>query len=444
MKHVVVLGGSIAGLAAARAVRGEGHRVTIVEPDAPGAGGARAGVPQSGQLHALLDMGRRQADRWWPGLSEELLADGAVLGSGDEIRMFADTVRKVDVPGNELIGVSRALLEEHIRRRTLADDHVDVVTARAVGLTTRGGRITGVRLRAAGPESEPEPEQTLTADAVVDAMGRSSRLSAWLTEAGWEAPPVDRMRIDLGYATALFRRGNELPGVVVAHQLPSVTDEQADTGAMAAVEGDLWMAVIVAYADRRPTRDSTEFVRRMREMAVPFGVVADGCEMVGEVRTYSMGHSFRRKWWAVERLPGGLFVVGDAVASFNPVYGQGMTCALLHASCLAAHLRGGADLHAPARGYFDHVEVVVDAAWEVSTLADLAQPHVRGPYPTGYALARRMSELMARASVTDAWVHGRFLDVVNMRRRPADLKTPRFWWRVALALRAQAAPGRVR
>ncbi|MFD7028568.1 FAD-dependent oxidoreductase [Streptomyces sp. NPDC059917] len=442
MKHVVVLGGSIAGLAAARAVRGEGHRVTIVEPDALGAGGARAGVPQSGQLHALLDMGRRQADRWWPGLCEELLADGAVLGSGDEIRMFADTVRKVDVPGNELIGVSRALLEEHARRRTLADDHVDVVRAGAVGLVTRGARITGVRLRPAGPGQEPE--RTLTADAVVDAMGRSSRLSAWLTEAGWEAPPVDRMRIDLGYATALLRRGNELPGVVVAHQLPSLTDPRADTGAMAAVEGDLWMAVIAAYADRRPTRDGAEFLRRMRAMAEPFGVVADACEMVGEVRTYTMGHSSRRRWWAVERLPGGLFVVGDAVASFNPVYGQGMTSALLHASCLAAHLRGGADLHAPARGYFDHVAVVVDAAWEVSTLADLAQPHVSGPYPAGYALARRMSELMARASVTDAWVQERFLDVVNMRRRPADLKTPRFWWRVALALRAQAAPVRVR
>lgn len=96
-------------------------------------------------------------------------------------------------------------------------------------------------------------------------------------------------------------------------------------------------------------------------------------------------------------------MVGDAVAGFNPVYGQGMTGALLHPSCPAGCLRKGADPRAPAQAYFAHVKVVVDAAWEVSTLADLAQPHVTGPYPLGYVLARRMADRTARASVTDPW-----------------------------------------
>ncbi|MFD7256306.1 hypothetical protein [Streptomyces sp. NPDC059874] len=79
----------------------------------------------------------------------------------------------------------------------------------------------------------------------------------------------------------------------------------------------------------------------------------------------------------------------------------------------------------------------MDAAWEISTLSDLAQPHVVGPYPRGYAAAKAMADWMAKASTTDAWVNERFLDVVNMRRRPADLRTPHFWWRVAWALRDQ-------
>lgn len=433
MQHVVVLGGSIAGMAAARALRSLGKRVTVVEPDGLAETVVRGGVPQSGQLHALLDMGRTQAERWFPGLSKDLVADGAVLGSGGEIQLFSQGRRKVSVPGNELIGVSRGLLEEHIRRRTLLDDGVSVRAGKACGLDVRDMRVAGVRVRAAGSDEV----HVMPADAVVDATGRSSRLASWLREEGWPEPPVDRMRIDLGYATARFRRGHELPGVRVAHQLPpaaSGTGAQPDTGAMAAVEGDQWMAVIAAYAGLRPTRDPAEFRRRMREMdASPFGVVADRCELIGEVETYGMAHSLRRRWWEVERLPGGLFVVGDAVASFNPVYGQGMTSALLHASCLAAYLRKGADLHAPAHAYFHHIRVVVNAAWEISTLSDLAQPHVTGPYPRGYRAARRMAEWMEEASTTDAWVNERFLDVVNMRRRPAVLRTPRFWWRVARA-----------
>ncbi|MFJ3875928.1 FAD-dependent oxidoreductase [Streptomyces sp. NPDC090077] len=443
MQHVVVLGGSIAGLAATRALRGQGMKVTIVEPDGLATTGPRGGVPQGGQLHALLDMGRTQAERWFPGLSKDLVADGAVLGSGSEIQLFENGTRKVSVPGNELIGVSRTLLEDHIRRRTLLDDGTSVIAGRACGLDIRGGRVTGVRVRAADPD--PDAVTVVPADAVVDATGRSSRLTSWLAAQGWPQPPVDRMRIDLGYATARFRRGGELPGVSVAHQLPPAgasAAEQPDTGAMAAVEGGQWMAVIVAYAENRPSRDPAEFLRRMREMeAGPFGVVADRCTMIGEVETYGMAHSLRRNWWAVDRLPGGLFVAGDAVASFNPVYGQGMTSAFLHASCLAAYLRKGADLHAPAHAYFRHIRVVVDAAWEVSTLSDLAQPHVTGPYPRGYRLARKMADWMGRASTTDAWVNGRFLDVVNMRRRPADLRTPEFWWHVARAMRAQRAQG---
>ncbi|MFE3767017.1 FAD-dependent oxidoreductase [Streptomyces sp. NPDC059104] len=433
MQHVVVLGGSIAGLAAVRALRSLGTRVTVVEPDGLAATAARRGVPQSGQLHALLDMGRTQAERWFPGLSKDLVADGAVLGSGSEIQLFSNGRRKVSVPGNELIGVSRGLLEEHIRRRTLLDDGVTVRVGAACGLDIRGTRVVGVRVRAA----DSGEVQVVPADAVVDATGRSSRLVSWLREEGWPEPPVDRMRIDLGYATARFRRGTELPGVRVAHQLPAAvsgTGEQPDTGAMAAVEGGQWMAVIAAYAGKRPTRDPAEFRRRMGEMdASPFGVVADRCELIGEVETYSMAHSSRRRWWDVERLPGGLFVAGDAVASFNPVYGQGMTSALLHASCLAAYLRKGGDLHAPAHAYFHRIRVVVNAAWEISTLSDLAQPHVTGPYPRGYAMARKMAERMEEASMTDAWVNERFLDVVNMRRRPADLRAPRFLWRVAMA-----------
>lgn len=48
-----------------------------------------------------------------------------------------------------------------------------------------------------------------------------------------------------------------------------------------------------------------------------------------------------------------------------------------------------------------------------------------------------MADWTAKATVTDPWVHERFLDVVNMRRRPAEPKNARFCRRVARALREQ-------
>ncbi|MFJ6718400.1 hypothetical protein [Streptomyces sp. NPDC091259] len=113
-------------------------------------GGARGGVPQSGRLHALLDMGRTQVERWWPGMPREPVAAGVVLGSRSEIRLFAGAVRKVDVPGNARIRAGRDLLEQHTRRRTLGDEYVEVVTARAVRLVAEGDRVGGVRPRRAG------------------------------------------------------------------------------------------------------------------------------------------------------------------------------------------------------------------------------------------------------------------------------------------------------
>ncbi|MEK8106089.1 hypothetical protein NKG94_14675 [Micromonospora sp. M12] len=83
--------------------------------------------------------------------------------------------------------------------------NVKTVTARATGLVFDGGAVTGVRCDVGGV---PGVER---ADLVVDAMGRSSRLSDWLEQAGWERPVTRRMTVHLNYATALFRRPEATP-----------------------------------------------------------------------------------------------------------------------------------------------------------------------------------------------------------------------------------------
>ncbi|BDH10543.1 NAD(P)/FAD-dependent oxidoreductase [Streptomyces hygroscopicus] len=444
MKRAVVLGGSIAGLYAARALSDHADDVVILDAEDMGEGGTGEagtgrGAPQRHQLHALLSMGHTQLERWFPGITGELVAAGARLGTGPEVQFYVDGALKAPVADIRMLGATRPFIESRVRRRVAALPNVHVLQGRAGGLLFGAGRVRGVRYSAAEDTSAAAGhESELDADLVVDAMGRSSRLGSWLLRGGWDHAPLDRMRIDLGYATAVFRRGDELPGTVVAHASPGPASGYQPTlsepGAMAAVEDNRWMVVLAGYTDHRPGRDPDEFLARMRRCVGPLREIADRCAMDGDVRTFHFQESRRRDFTRLRRFPGGLVAVGDSVASVNPVYGQGLTLAALQASCLAAALRAGAAPHDPAWEYFRRAGVVVDAAWQVSATADLAQPHVKGPYPRGYRLVRWAGDKIMEASVIDSRVNQAFMDVVHMRRHPNTLTRPRLLARAARVL----------
>ena len=119
--RAVVLGGSIAGLLAARVLSDHVDEVIIVEPDtllddaAP-----RHGVPQARQVHTLLSAGRVQLDRWYDGFSDELLAGGAGWATPQNSRVYYNGRLKVPVPGSGMVMSTRPFLEAVLRRRALA------------------------------------------------------------------------------------------------------------------------------------------------------------------------------------------------------------------------------------------------------------------------------------------------------------------------------------
>ncbi|MGW9452545.1 NAD(P)/FAD-dependent oxidoreductase [Streptomyces sp. NPDC055632] len=444
MKRAVVMGGSYAGLFAARVLSDHAEDVVVVEPDVMGPDGLGRRVPQRHQLHALLSMGHTQLERWFPGITDDLVKGGALLGEGEDVRFYLDGRLKAPVPGARMLGATRPFLENHLRRRVEGLAHVRFVRARATDLVLRNGRVAGVTTAApesgdaAGDGSGDGSGETIDADFAVDAMGRNSPLEDWLVRHGWDRAPVDSMRIDLGYATALFHRGDELGGTVVAHSspgpasgyLPTVTEP----GALAAVEGDRWSVVLAGYADHRPGPDPEEFLRRMRRCVDPIRTVADASTMIGGVRTYRFVESRRRTHSRLDRFPGGLVVVGDALASVNPVYGQGLTLSALAANALGAHLRSTPSPQLPARNYFRLAEAVVEGAWQLSTAADLAQPHVTGPYPRGHRARKWVADRLTEASVLDSAVNARYMGVVNMELPPKALTDVRFLARAARVL----------
>ncbi|MCX4681615.1 hypothetical protein OG413_41170 [Streptomyces sp. NBC_01433] len=431
--RAVVLGGSIAGLLAARVLHEHADEVIILEPDGT-CTQPSAGAPQRSQLHALLSMGHDQLERFFPGITEQMVTDGARLGVGHQVQFYVDGQLKAPTPHARMIGATRPFIEQHVRQRVLALDNVRLLTGQAQGIRFRAERVYCV------PYRNPETGQldSLPADFVVDAMGRSSRLGRWLEREGWPAPRTERMRISLGYATARFHRGDELPETVIAHATPGPASNYLPTlcepGALSAVEGQRWNVVIAGYDGYRPSGDPDAFRTRMLRCVEPLQQVAQRCEMDGDPTTFYVRDSQRRHFTSLPRFPGGLVVLGDALASVNPIYGQGMSMVTLQAAALARYLTSATPAHRPAYRYFRRSATVVTAAWQLSTTADLAQPHVTGPYPFGYPLLRWAADQVTRASIIDPRINSTYMDVVHMRRHPRALTSPRVLLRTTRTL----------
>jgi 2-polyprenyl-6-methoxyphenol hydroxylase-like FAD-dependent oxidoreductase len=421
----IVLGGSVAGMLAARVLADHADTVVIIERDAVTAGAdERRGVPQSSQVHALLSGGSRQLERWFPGFIARSVDAGASLVPPDRQAMYTDGVRKVLGADISLLSGTRPFLEGRIRAELLALPNVKVVTGQATGLEIGETAVTAVCYESGGVAGR-EP-----ADLVVDAMGRASRLSAWLESAGWERPPVVRVTTGINYATCFFHRPPGQYEFGTALAIPSNQLRKEVGGAVfSAVEGDRWIAMMGGYGDIRPGSTAEDMIRRFRtDLPAPFGnVAANG--MLGDVTTYRQADSRRRDYWACERLPARLAVVGDAVASFNPLYGQGMSSAALHASALSMFLRSSPDLDAPARDFLALQRVIVDAAWQISASEDRTGPEERDRTPARDRLARRIVDLIIQASITDTAVNTAFQEVTQMLRHPSTLAGPNVVWR---------------
>ena len=125
------------------------------------------------------------------------------------------------------------------------------------------------------------------------------------------------------------------------------------------------------------------------------------------------------------------------MASFNPIYGQGMTSAAQQAEALGKALdRSGVVDRRAVRRYFRAACRVVDAAWSTAVGSDFAYPDTTGPKPRGTDLSNRYADRVVAAAQRDDTVAVRFAEVVAMVRRPESLMTPPMLLRVLRASQA--------
>jgi 2-polyprenyl-6-methoxyphenol hydroxylase-like FAD-dependent oxidoreductase len=424
-ERAVVLGASMAGLLAARVLSDGYGQVTVVDRDElPEASMHRRGVPHGRHLHALAARGQQALEELFCGLTAELVADGVPAGD-----MLADTrlyfsghrLRRAPT-GLGLLCASRPVLEGRVRARVRALPNVRFVDrCDVVGLATTPDRrrVTGARLLR---RADGSAEELLGADLVVDATGRGSRTPAWLEALGYPRPAKEQVRVGLGYATRIYRLPPDALGGDLA-VLQAATPRHPRAGALQLLEGDRWMVTLAGILGDHPPTDPVGFLAFARSLRFPdiYQAVRDATPLDDPV-AFRFPASVRHRYEKLDRFPDGLLVMGDAVASFNPIYGQGMSVAALEALALRRHLAHGT---APRpRHWFRELARVVDVPWDIAAGGDLVFPGVQGRRT---AKVRLVSAYLARlhaAAAHDADLAGAFVRVAGLVAPPGSLLRP--------------------
>jgi len=330
--------------------------------------------------------------------------------------------------GADVLLASRPLIEGHVRRRVRALANVTVrERCDAVDLLTSPDRerVTGVRVRSRSGEGG---EERLDADLVVAASGRAARVPALLEALGYPRPIEERLTVDLSYVS---RRVHLRPGALGADKLIAIGARPGlPRGVMLIAQEDHWILTVSGYgAENRPPTDEEGYLEFVGTVAPPdvLAAVRDS-EPLGSLVTHGFPANQRRRYDRLKRFPHGLLVVGDAISSFNPLYGQGMSVAALEAVELRRCLERGEQRL--AQRYFRATAKVVGQAWDMAVAGDLALPEIEGHRPLMLRMSNAYVERLLRVAEHDPIVAGAFGDVGDLLAPPQQIIRPRILWRV--------------
>ena len=432
--HAVVIGGSLAGLLAARVLADRFNEVTVVERDVlPDGPVPRKGVPQGRHAHALLASGERVLHDLFPGLVEELVEGGAVRvnvladgrwwqGAGHRVQHGSDL---------ESTSFSRPFLEEGVRRRVRSTASVTFRCAAVRDLVARSGRVVGVELEDGAGSS------IIDADLVVDASGRGSHAPRWLEKLGYPTPPTSHVNMDMGYASRVLRR---TPG-----QLPDrrffitiSTPPSTRMGFAFPIEGDRWLVTLAGCHGDHPPTDDLGFLAFAQSL--PTSEIADLLRVaapLSPIRSHRMRSSQWRHFEKLRRTPAAFIAIGDAICSFNPVFGQGMSSAALQAVALGRVIdRLGATHANLPRSFYRNAKKVIANPWQIAAGGDFMFPQTTGAKPPLIDVLNRYTNRVIVASHHDEAVARTLVAVQNLLAPPASLMRP------GIILRSLRAPRR--
>ncbi|WP_156724952.1 NAD(P)/FAD-dependent oxidoreductase [Streptomyces apocyni] len=375
------MGGSLAGLLAAHVLAGHAERVTVVERDRyPDGPLPRPGTPQSRHPHVLLEGGQRALESLLPGFIAELRAAGSPpVGMPADIAQWQSGrwFRRTPASTHIYTG-SRAQIEHLVRQRVVANPAITVTEGTdVVGLLGEASRVRGVLLRdrADGAHAQRQP---LEADLVVDASGRGTKAPQWLTAIGARPPHEETIDTGLAYATRVYRDRNKALGAETLAYYVLPNPSQVYGGGVLPLEDGTYMVTLSGLRGDEPPTSDEEFAAYAKRLPHPLvHRWLSEAEPLGPASGFRQTANVRRRYDLHGPRPAGFLATGDAVCTFNPIYGQGMAVAALSAVALRDVLDD--KRRTPTTRRVQRALLAASRqAWDISAGADKKMPGASG------------------------------------------------------------------
>ncbi|MCF8710302.1 FAD-dependent oxidoreductase [Rhizorhapis sp. SPR117] len=435
----IVIGCSIAGMSSAAVLAKHYERVIVIERDklvqAPA---SRPGTPQDVQVHFLLKGGEIVLSRLFPGIVEKMTAAGALRADiGKEYLWsgYNDWRPSVSL-GIDVVQQSRPQLEYMIRAELAAIKNITILDNTKVSgylFNTDSSAVVGVTTRERGGMDGIDR----TANLVVDASGRGSSTPAKLAAAGFVKPEEELIDVEVGYAGQLYRLepGKTLDwrGIVIS----PIGPERPTGAAVLPIEDDLVTLTLYGYLDNYPPEDEDGIRRFLKDIRFPHQTVSEtllDMKPASKLNRYRFTGARRRKYEQLARFPDGLVVLGDALCSVDPVFGQGMSLAMLEAEVLDNWMskRSSADMTQKPRGleFFREATGAIGTAWRLIKNTAAKYPSGNWSRTPEFCLMSSYYDAIGALALEDDDVLRKYLRVTQFIDAESTLFTPEIISRV--------------
>jgi NAD(P)H-flavin reductase/2-polyprenyl-6-methoxyphenol hydroxylase-like FAD-dependent oxidoreductase len=435
----VVIGGSIAGIAAAKVLSESFERVIVLEKDGPHRRReGRPGAAQGWHLHHLLTAGQIELERIFPGVVDDMVREGAFkvdMAAQYRIRL-GGTWKKPGTSDIQIVCAGRPLLEWCVRRRLDDEPRISFRYESEVAdlVFERGAdTVIGVAVQRDGAGIDVIP-----AEFVVDASGKNTRLPEILDRMGIGAPEVEQDIINCFYSTMQHRVPPQRQWLdkvmVICYAYRPYEDTYA---AQYYIDSSrtILSTSLVAYNCYSPPRTAREFREFADLMPSPvIGENIDGLEPASPIYNFRYPNMLRLRYEKMRNLPRALLAVGDAYTSADPVSGLGMTLALKEVRqmqvLLAKYGAGHPDL---PRRYYRSISRMADTAWFVIREQNLRFGWIKDVDKKRPFYFRALTWYMDRVIELvhdDLDAYREFLAVVHLVKPPSALMRPKVVARV--------------
>ncbi|MGF6952186.1 2-polyprenyl-6-methoxyphenol hydroxylase-like FAD-dependent oxidoreductase [Neobacillus sp. B4I6] len=425
-KQALVIGGSIAGLFAARILSVFFEEVLIIEKDQKREKHlTRTGVPQGSHGHALLKSGEEILTELFPGIVDELIADGSVKSDfTSELAWNHHGSWKVKFhAGISIIQQSRPFLEWHIQRRLEMIPNISFLygaKAKRMLINSDSTSIIGVEIQKEGEGAIP-----LNADLVVDATGAGSNSTNWLRQLGFDGPQKTEVKVNLFYASRIYcslSPKNKDWGNLLVYPNPP---RQNRGGSISPIENQRWMVTLLGYGVESPPSTVEEFINYAKSLEQPdvYEAIKNGTPET-DVSVYRFPALRRFHYEKLQRFPNGLIVIGDAFYRIDPVFGQGMSIAALEAVALKKELQKALNknkLSQISKNTHRSFSKIIDVPWLIALTEDFRFTHTDGAKPFGLPLLKWYVKRVILACESNQKVYGKLINVLQLKAHPISL-----------------------